>query len=259
METLLIERDAEVLRITLNRPQMRNAINAKMVEELTAAFTGAGDARVVVLRGAGGNFCAGGDAGDMLSRTASPAGNDLASDPVAAGNRRFGTLLTLINEAPQTVIAAVEGAAMGGGFGRLCASDLTIAAPRASFGMPETTLGIVPAQIAPFVIQRIGLAHARAIALTNTRLDSAEALRIGLVHRVPDDLDAAVEEAILRALACAPGAVKATKRLFLRIAASDMSAALDDAARAFATSIRGEGQAGIAAFREKRPAPWRRS
>jgi isohexenylglutaconyl-CoA hydratase len=259
METLLVDRDAEVLHITLNRPQMRNAINAKMVEELTSVFSQASDARVILLRGAGGNFCAGGDAGDMLSRTAAPAGHDLASDPVAAGNRRFGTLLTRINEAPQLVIAAVEGAAMGGGFGLLCASDLTIASARASFGMPETTLGLVPAQIAPFVLQRIGLAHARAIALTNTRLDSGEALRIGLVHRIADDLDAAIEEAVLRALACAPGAVKATKRLFFRIAASDISAALDDAALAFAASIRGEGQAGIAAFREKRPAPWRRS
>ena len=138
--------------------------------------------RAVVIRGAGGHFCAGGDIKDMAgARGQKGEGKD---DPFYKLNRAFGQMIQQVNESSKVVIAITEGAVMGGGFGLACVSDLAIAGPRRGFGMPETTLGVIPAQIAPFVVERIGLTQARRLALLGLRIDAAEACTLGIVHQV---------------------------------------------------------------------------
>ena len=264
-ETLLLREDKGCLHITLNRPQARNAMSLQMVRELMAVFEAAhrkGDIRAVVLRGADGHFCAGGDIRDMANARASIGKSE--SDPFAALNREFGRLITLVNRAPQTVVAVIEGAVLGGGFGLACISDVAIAHREARFGLPETGLGIPPAQIAPFVVKRIGLTQARRLALLGARCDGAEALRLGLVHECLDSreaLDARLEELLTQIRRCAPGANAVTKALLL--AAADISgeaaleALLDAAALQFSQAVQGkEGQEGTMAFMQKRDPSW---
>ena len=186
-ETMIVERDGPVLKVTLNRPEVRNALSPEMVSELVEAFEQARDdaqVRVVVLMGAGGNFCAGGDLKGMKERGASADAGSAAS--IAASNRRFGALLETIDALPKAVIALIEGATMGGGVGLLAVSDWAIAEQAAQIGTPEVTVGLVPAQITPFVANRVGYTHARRMATFGLRLDAREALRIGLVHELAD-------------------------------------------------------------------------
>jgi len=213
----------------------------------------------VVLRGAGGTFCAGGDIKSMsVSHDAPPAG---VADELKENNRRFGALLETVNAAPQVVNAAVEGYAMGGGFGLACITDITIATADARFAMSEVMVGVVAAAISPFVVQRIGLTAARRLAVTGIRLDGVQAAAVGIVHLSVADapaLDVAVNEACNQVLKCAPGAIAATKRLLLRAAGpSAISELLDDAADTFAAAVRGpEGREGTKAFVEKRKPSW---
>lgn len=254
--TLALRREDGVLHLTLSRPEVRNAMNLRMVEEVRAALEQVRDdraVRAVVLRGAGGHFCAGGDLQDMA------AGGD---DPAywEGYSRAFGRMIAQVDGAPQVVVALLEGAVLGGGFGVACAADLAIAEAGASFGMPETTRGIPPAQIAPYVVQRVGLSQARRLALLGERFGAAEAERLGVVHRAVQGalaLEASAEEALAAVRRCAPGANAATKEL-LRAAAREPPAALvDRAARAFAEALTGpEGREGTRAFAEKRPPGW---
>lgn len=273
-ETLLLEPREGVLHVTMNRPERRNALSAKMVEELIAVFNAAtGDAalRAVVLRGAGGTFCAGADLKDMNSAqaahgaqaTQAGSGAQPAPDPrpaLARSNRRFGDLTAAVNACAQPVVAVVEGSVMGGGIGLVCASDIAIARADARFGLPETGLGIVPAQIAPFVLQRIGFTHARRLMLTGARLSGAEAGRIGLVHEVCDTeqaLDAALARVLADIRRCAPRANAATKQLLLHALGREPASVLDHAARVFAEAAAGDEAAeGTAAFVQKRLPRW---
>src|SRR5579864_6521537 len=211
-----------VLHLCLNRPEVRNALSQQMLTEILATFVAIADdraVRVVVLRGSGGTFCAGADIKNLsTARAAPPPG---ATDEVKENNRRFGTMMETVNAAPQAVIAAVEGYAMGGGFGLACVADITIATADARFAMTEVTIGVVPAAISPFVVKRIGLTAARRFGVSGARLTGAEACAIGVAHlAVPDAaaLDAAVREASNQILKCAPVAVATTKRLMLRAA-----------------------------------------
>jgi hypothetical protein len=181
-QTLLLRRDGWRLHVTLNRPESRNAMSFAMVRELTAVFTSLQDdrsVRAVVLRGAGGNFCAGGDIKDMAAARGAEPGPD-GRDPLALSNRSFGAMLLAVEAAPQAVVAVVEGAVMGGGFGLCCVSDVAIAHAAAKFRLPETGLGVPPAQIAPFIVRRVGLTQARRLAVTGGALDAAQALALGL-------------------------------------------------------------------------------
>jgi isohexenylglutaconyl-CoA hydratase len=251
-----------VLHLWLNRPERRNALSAQMVDEIAATFAAiAADrsVRIVILRGAGGTFCAGGDIANMSVAQASPPPG--APDELRDNNRRFGAMLEAINAAPQVVIAAVEGYAMGGGFGIACVADLTLTTADARFALSEATIGVVAAAVSPFVVQRVGLAAARRLGVTAVRIDGTEAAVIGLAHVVVKDsaaLDAAVREACDQVLKCAPQAIAVTKRLLLRAGGSDgVAALLDDAATSFAASVRGtEGREGTAAFVEKRKPSW---
>jgi isohexenylglutaconyl-CoA hydratase len=251
-----------VLHVWLNRPELRNALSQKMVRELAATFAAIAedrDIRVVVLRGAGGTFCAGGDIKNMSSaQVAPPAG---AADELKDNNRRFGAMLEAVNAAPQVVIAAVEGAAMGGGFGLACIADITVATADARFAMSEVTIGVVPAAISPFVVQRIGLTAARRLGVTGIRLNGQEAATIGIAHFAVADaaaLDEAIRGICNQVLKCAPGAVAATKQLMLRAANPNaLGELLDEAAEIFATAVRSaEGKEGTSAFVEKRKPSW---
>ena len=261
--TLLLSRDGSRLHVTLNRPESRNALNGEVVQELTAVaafLEGAADIGAVVLRGAGGTFCAGGDIRGFLAQldTAAPAPGE--SDPIALQNRRFGAFLQRFDRLPQTIVVAIEGAAFGGGLGLASIGDVAISMADARFALSETGLGVVPAQIAPFVARRIGVPEARRLALTGMRFDGREAGRIGLVHHVCDSAEA-FAATLAKVLAdinrCAPGANAATKRLLLASGTTPLEALLDDAASAFAAALRsGEGREGVTAFLEKRPAAW---
>jgi len=255
------QRQGGFLFLTMDDAATRNALSPEMVAEMKAAIdAAAADAgvRAVVLRGANGFFCAGGSMGNFqesMKSAQAPGG----ADPIAANNRRFGDFMIALAGLPKVLVAVVEGAAMGGGLGLACAADVVLARSDAKFALSETTLGLVPAQIAPFVVARIGQACARRLALTGERIDAAEALRIGLADYVAADataLDAKLV-AVLQGIArCAPGANAETKALLRRCAEQDFAAILDGAAQAFARQMRGEGAEGVAAFRDKRDAAW---
>jgi isohexenylglutaconyl-CoA hydratase len=251
-----------VLHLWLDRPELRNALSPQMVREILAAFAAIGadrTVRVVVLRGAGGTFCAGGDIKSMAAAPAAPSPG--AADELRDNNRRFGAMLETVNAAPQVVIAAVEGYAMGGGFGLACVADMTITTADARFAMSEVMIGVVAAAISPFVVQRIGLTAARRLGVSGARLSGLEAVAAGVAHLTVNDaaaLEAAVRDACNQVLKCAPDAVAATKRLMLRAAGSIvMHDVLDEAAASFAAAVRGpEGREGTAAFVEKRKPSW---
>lgn len=265
-DTLLIteEHDGEVVRVTLNQPQTRNALSRAMMRDLgalTDRLEREQRARVLVLRGAGGTFCAGGNIADFDAHRRSVRSPD-QPDPIAQINRASGALFARMRRLPVVIITAVEGAALGGGMGFACIADVTLATADARFGMTETTLGVVPAQISPFVAERIGVSQCRRLALTGERIDGTEAFRIGLTHQLVSDavaLDAAIAHVVIGVLRCAPGANRLTKEVFLATGTLELDAHLDMAAERFAQSLRGdEGAEGVSAFLAKRVPNWAR-
>ncbi|WP_085629854.1 MULTISPECIES: enoyl-CoA hydratase/isomerase family protein [unclassified Pseudomonas] len=255
--TLLLEPHNGVLHITLNRPDSRNAMSLQMVAELRAALAAVRDdrsVRAIVLSGAGGHFCAGGDIKDMANARAQggQAYRDL--------NRAFGALLQEAQHVPQVLITVLQGAVLGGGFGLACVSDIAMADHQAQFGLPETSLGLLPAQIAPFVVQRIGLTETRRLALTAARFDGHQARRMGLVHFVEQDPQALAErldEVLEHVLCCAPEANAMTKKLLLASAGQPGAELLDEAAQWFSEAVTGaEGTEGTLAFLQKRKPKW---
>ncbi|MGP1685234.1 MAG: enoyl-CoA hydratase/isomerase family protein [Giesbergeria sp.] len=256
-----------VLEITLNRPEARNAMSLAMVGELRQALAQAESAadsehaiRVVVLRGAGGHFCAGGDLKDMAAaRMRALQGEESNVDPIAEVNAEFGHLCAAFANTPLAVVAVLEGTVMGGGFGLACVADVAIATETASFRLPETSLGVVPAQIAPFLVERLGYSQAKRLAVTGGRLDAAGALAIGLVHQqVPSsEVDSAVQAVLADILACAPGALAATKALMAKARWNTPAVLVDEAAAIFSRAVQGpEGQEGTSAFLQKRKPNW---
>ena len=154
---ITLARDGAVARLTLNRPDRRNALTHAMMLELEDAFGRVRDdqsCRVLVLRGAGGHFCAGGDLEAMADMPPRPANG--ATDPLVAPYRQFGDALLALNNLPQATVAIVEGSAVGGGFGMACCSDVVILHESVRFGMPEPKVGFIPSQIIPFVVRRVG-------------------------------------------------------------------------------------------------------
>jgi isohexenylglutaconyl-CoA hydratase len=260
-ETLQLRVDAGVLYVTFARPERKNALSPKMLDELLATFgaaRGQTELRAIVLRGGGGTFCAGADLKEMSKSHA--ASTDDPHAVAARGNRRFGDLCMAVQEATQPVIAVVEGAVLGGGFGVVCASDIALCRDDASFGLPETGLGLIPAQIAPFVVQRIGLTQARRLMLTGARFDGARALALGLVHEAhasTEQLDASLVRVLSEIKRCAPRANAKTKALLLRSLGRELGDVLDDAANVFAeAALADEAREGTQAFLEKRAPKW---
>lgn len=268
-ETLATRREGAVLHVSLNRPESRNAMSLRMVQELQTVLEQAehDDAvRVLVLRGAGGHFCAGGDLKDMaaarmraMQAPAASAQGAPIVDPVAEVNARFGELCVAYANTPLALVAVTEGTVMGGGFGLACVADVTLACTTAVFRLPETSLGVVPAQIAPFLVERLGYSQAKRLAVTGGRVAADEALRIGLVHSVheADQLDAALAAVLADILACAPGALAATKALIAKARWSPAAELVAHAAAVFARAAQGsEGMEGTSAFLQKRKPKW---
>jgi len=258
--TLDLRIEGGVLHLTFNRPEVRNALSTAMWQEIAAVFTAIADdrsIRAVVLRGSGGTFCAGGDMKERATITAPSAGE---ADPMWDRNRMGGHILQQIDSAPQLVISVVEGAAVGGGMGLVCVSDVTLALADAKFALPEVSLGILPAQLSPFITRRLGFSQARRLALTAATLRGSEACVLGLVHRACDDaaqLDAALTELLTQVARCAPGAIAGTKRLIALTGTIPLEQHLDRAADAFVTAVRSaEGTEGAAAFAARRSPNW---
>jgi methylglutaconyl-CoA hydratase len=247
VSALRIERDDSILRVTLARPERRNAFDAELIRELTEAFADVGDARVVVLAGEGESFCAGADIEWQRSAI------DLSYEENVEDALRLYRMMETIDSCPAPVVARIQGYCLGGGSGLAACVDIALAAEDATFGFSEVKLGIVPAVISPFVLPRIGGGAARRYFLTGERFDAGSALRIGLVHEVDTDLDEAVERVVAELLSSGPEAVRAAKQLIRERLGGKEAAHV--AARLRAEE---EGQAGLRAFLDKRLAPWRK-
>lgn len=265
---LSVTQAGAVMHVTLNRPQSRNAMSLQMVAELRQVLKDAEATagkhyavRVVVLRGAGGHFCAGADLKDMAAarmRAMQAAGTD-APDPIAEVNAEFGELCVAYARTPLAVVAVLEGTVMGGGFGLACVADVAIASETANFRLPETSLGVVPAQIAPFLVERLGYSQAKRLAVTGGRLDAAAALHLGLVHEVvaSDAIQGALDTVLADILACAPGALAATKALMAQARLREPQDLVQSAAAIFSQAAQGpEGLEGMTAFIQKRKPQW---
>jgi isohexenylglutaconyl-CoA hydratase len=251
-ETITCVVEGPVATVTLNRPEVRNAMSLVMVEELLRCFTALREethrnVRVAILRAAGETFCAGGDLRDMSA----------ASEDGARIGARLDELLRAVNEAPQVVVARIQGPAMGGGLGMVCVTDIAIADEDAMFGLPEVRLGLAPAVISPYVVQRIGFTRARQLMLTGRRFNPAAALEYGLIHEVAPagQLSAQVEATVADVLKCAPNALRECKRLLFTVLAQTDT--LEERIATFEQlRTRGEAAEGILAFIQKRSAPW---
>jgi methylglutaconyl-CoA hydratase len=246
MQALRVEHDGDLLRVTLARPERRNAFDAELIAELTEAFSAVGDdVRAVVLAGDGPSFCAGADVEWQR------ASIDLTVEENVEDALRLHAMMVAVDSCPAPLVARVQGYALGGGSGLVACADVVVAAPGAIFGFSEVRLGIIPAVISPMVLARIGPAAARRYVVTGERIDAETALRIGLVHEVAEDLDAAVERVVADILAGGPIAVREAKRLVLEPGGED-----DLLARAAERRTSDEGQDGLRAFLEKRPPGW---
>ena len=258
--SLALSRSGGCLHITLNRPEQRNAMSLQMVAELRQTLADAerdGQTRVLILRGAGGHFCAGGDIRDMASARTRPSEEGL--DPIAEVSRAFGELCIAFAATPLAVVAVLEGTVRGGGFGLACVADVALASDTVVFRLPETSLGVVPAQIAPFLVERLGYSEAKRLSVCGARLAASEALAIRLVHEVhgAQMLDDAVARVLNDILRCAPGAIAATKSLLAKARFAPASSLVGEAASVFSRAVRGaEGAEGTTAFIQKRLPAW---
>ena len=252
LETLKVELAPAVAYITLNRPAVRNAMNAKMVEELCVVFDSLRDnrdIRAVILAGAGGTFCAGGDIKEMRENPV----------PAAQSAHNLDVMLRTVNEAPQVVIAKLEGAVLGGGFGLACVSDIGIASTTAIFGLPEVRLGVVPAFISPFVLQRIGLTYMRELMLTGRRFNGEQAVKYHIASEVhvPEMLDTAVKNVLNEVLQCSPHALAAAKALLFEVKDKPLDETVEYRANLLNQLRQGEeAQEGMLAFLQKLRPSW---
>lgn len=261
-DSIQLERQGGILTLWLNRPESRNAMSLNMVNAIQQIFAHIAQdtsIRAVILRGKGGHFCAGGDIKDMAGLRVE-ATNAGSLQPYIDFNRRFGAMIEQVDQAPQTVVAILEGAVLGGGFGLACVSDVAISRDNAQFGLPETGLGVLPAQIAPFVVKRIGLTQARRLALLGLRFNGETALKLSVVHEVASDeaaLEQKLAETVQQIKRAAPLASRTTKALLHRTLNESLDTLLDDAAQQFAQAVGGaEGQEGTMAFIQKRLPTW---
>jgi methylglutaconyl-CoA hydratase len=246
VSALRVERAGPVLRVTLARPERRNAFGAELIADLTQAFADVSDARAVVLAGEGPSFSSGADVEWMR------ASIELSYEENVADARRLRRMLEAIDACPAPVVARVQGHALGGGCGLVAAADVAIASEDAVFAFSEVKLGIIPAVISPFALAKIGPSAARRYFVTGERFDAAVALRIGLVHEVTSDLDGAVDRVVGEVLSAGPEAARAAKRLVL-----DRPDALTTERRIAERRTSPEGQEGLRAFLERREPGWR--
>jgi methylglutaconyl-CoA hydratase len=246
VSALRVERDGPVLRITLARPDRRNAFDTELIDELSQAFVDVGRARAVVLAGEGASFCAGADIEWMRASVG------LSLDENVADANAMRQMFEAIDGCPAPVVARVQGHALGGGAGLVAAADIAIAEPATLFAFSEVKLGIIPAVISPFALAKIGARAARRYFVTGERFDAATALRIGLVSEVAADLDDALDRVVAELLSAGPHAARWAKRLVRERPDGPETARWIAERRAS-----DEGQEGLKAFLEKRAPRWR--
>jgi len=250
-----------VLTVSLNRPEVRNAFNEEMIDELGRVFTSDAlqkEVRVIVLKGEGSVFCAGGDLNWMKKSV------DRTRDENLNDTRRLTQMFKVMNECAKPVIGLIQGAAIGGGVGLVSICDLVIASEQTEFSLSEVRLGIVPSCIGPFVISKIGPSHARALFISAQRFRAPRALAIGLVHQVVpfnQDLTPALEEILRGILQCGPNAIQVAKKLVLDLSWPERRTHLSDCYEFVAKiladlRVTPEGQEGVRAFLEKRKPNW---
>jgi methylglutaconyl-CoA hydratase len=248
---------AGVCRITMNRPEVFNAFDEAMIAELDAAFAQAGSdesVRVIVLAGAGKHFSAGADLKWMQRAS------EASLEWNIADARKFAAMLHRISTCTKPTVAAMQGAALGGGVGLLCACDIAIATENATFAVSEAKFGILPSVIGPHVINAVGKRQARRLALTAARIDANEALNIGLIAQIvpTPQLQDAVDECVNQLLDASPNAQREIKALFSQLKEQDISEETLELTAQTIARVRGtvEAKEGFAAFLEKRPAGW---
>ena len=245
MGALQIDRDGDLLRVTLARPETRNAFDTRLIAELSEAFIDVGKVRAVLLSGEGPSFCAGADIEWMRASV------DLDFDANVADANALRGMLEAIDRCPAPVVARVQGHALGGGAGLVACADIAVASEDAVFAFSEVKLGIIPAVISPFALTKIGPSAARRYFITGERFDAATALRIGLVHEVAADLDAAVERVLAEIRSAGPRAARHAKKLVL-----EQPDGPETARRIAERRTSDEGQEGLKAFLERRSPDW---
>lgn len=244
--------------LVLTRPKARNALTPEMLAELTTALETlaalpSAELRALVLEGEGDAFCAGADVSHMLAQA------ELATETNVADARALAGVFRRLAGIPVPVLGAVHGAAMGGGMGLVACCDVVVAAQRAVFAIPEVRLGLLPAVIGPYLVRKLGVGHTAALAFTGRRITAREAIPLGLVQKVvpAETFTQAIDETIGELLLAGPQAARRTKALLLALAPLPSSEIEERTVREIAlTRISDEGQAGLAAFLDKRPAPW---
>ena len=246
------------MHVTINRPAKKNAFDAATIAALHEAFVtlhSADSVRVVFIRGAGGTFCAGADLGWMRD-AADWSESDNRDDAMG-----LAKMLKALHDVPALTVAIVEGAAMGGGAGIVAACDMAVAVKGAKFAFSEVKLGLIPATIAPYVVEAVGARAARALFMTGDVFSADAAREFGLVGHVlasGDEIDEFVSSFAASMKACAPGAVGDSKRLVHHVAGHRLDAGLmEDTARRIARArVSAEGQEGVRAFLDKRKPGW---
>jgi len=256
MPSILVSRDGPIVRLTLNRPDVRNAFDEEVIRSLTAHATElAGDRsiRAVVLAGAGKAFCAGADLAWMAKAIAyNHAENLRDAEDLARMMERLDTM-------PMPLVGRIHGAVLGGGVGLVAVCDIAVAADDAVFGLSEVRLGILPAVVSPYVVRKIGISAARETFVTGSRFDAARAREIGLVHDVvPEaELDEAVARRLREILSAGPMAVAAAKALIRQVTGANPSDVIGLTTNSIAAQrVSAEGQEGMRAFLEKRKPTW---
>jgi methylglutaconyl-CoA hydratase len=246
----------KIATVTLRRPDIHNAFNAQMIQELLQAFLALSTEEQlhgIILTGEGASFCAGADIKHMKETVNYTAEQNLADA------LQLADMLHTINTCPCPVIARINGAALGGGVGLVAVSDIAIAVEQARFGFSEVKLGIAPAVISPYVLNKIGETNARALFTTGERFQAARAQAIGLVHSVvpPEQLDDAVNTVVRDLLSSGPHALRASKTLALTVGKMSYEEARNYTAQTIAgLRVSDEGQEGLRAFLEKRKPQW---
>jgi methylglutaconyl-CoA hydratase len=246
----------KVATITMRRPEVHNAFNAQLIEDLRAAFTdllGDEQLHTVILTGDGPSFSAGADIGSMKEAAVFSQEQNL-QDAL-----KLADLFDAINTFPCPVVARVNGTAMGGGVGLISVCDIVIAAENVRLAFSEVRLGITPAVISPYVVRKIGESNARVFFTTGERFSAARGREIGLIHTVvpAGELDAVVEKTVRDLLRGGPQALRACKALALNVGQMDREQARKYTSEVIATlRVSAEGQEGLRAFLEKRSASW---
>lgn len=260
--TIQVSLDSQdVLHVVLHRPEVRNAFNPEVMDDLTQVFGTEAlkdSVKAIVLKGSGSTFCAGGDLNWMKKAV------DFSYEENLQDTRKLSQMFALMNECPKPVIGAIQGAAIGGGVGLVSVCDIAIATAETQFSLSEVRLGIVPACIGPFVIAKIGASQARRFFMSAERFQAKQAQEVGLIHQIVEqaqDLEGAVQSFLQLILQCSPNALAVAKRLVLDLSWPERRAQFPNYIEYISKTladlrISAEGQEGVRAFLEKRQPSW---